>query len=246
MALSGTITGSCDNGHYTLTCEWSATQSISNNTSTVTARVYLAGNGYTTTSNYWSGGLTIGGTAKTFSNKSASINAKTLLIENTVTLTHASDGTLTTPINFNYSNGLTSSSRYTTKTGSGGTHITLNTIARASSLSLSRSSATIGSDSVTVNISRASSNFTHKVQLFFGSYSTLLKEGVGTSYTFTPNIGLCSQIPNATSGTATIKIQTMNGSTWIGETSKTITLNVPSSVVPTVGIKVSDNNLLSG
>ena len=37
----------------------------------------------------------------------------------------------------------------------------------------------------------------------------------------------------------------MNGSTWIAETSKTITLNVPSSVVPTIGsVTATGNNLL--
>ena len=41
MALSGTITGTCDNTNYTLTCEWSATQSVANNTSSITAKVYL-------------------------------------------------------------------------------------------------------------------------------------------------------------------------------------------------------------
>ena len=47
MASSGTITGSCNNSHYTFTCEWSATQNTSANTSTITANVYLNGNGYT-------------------------------------------------------------------------------------------------------------------------------------------------------------------------------------------------------
>ena len=49
-----TITGSCDNSRYTLTCEWTSTQNISSNTSSITAIVYLNGNGYTTTSSHWS------------------------------------------------------------------------------------------------------------------------------------------------------------------------------------------------
>ena len=53
MALSGKITGTCDNTHYTLTCEWSAVQNIANNTSTITAKIYLNGNGYATDSDYW-------------------------------------------------------------------------------------------------------------------------------------------------------------------------------------------------
>lgn len=241
MALSGTINGSCDNSRYTLTCEWSATQNVSANTSTITAIVYLNGNGYTTTSSHWS--CVINGVTVT-SGKSASIGGKTELGRRTWTVNHNSDGSCSTTISFSYSNGLSSAGTYTTRSGSGSGSIALNTIPRASSFTLNRSSATLGTDAITLNISRASSSFTHKVQLYFGSYSALLAEGIGTAYTFTPNISLCSQIPNATSGTATIKIQTMNGSTWIAETSKTITFNVPSSVVPSVGISVTPNNQL--
>ena len=239
-----TLTGSCDNSRYSLTCEYSFTQNVSANTSTITAKVYLNGNGYTTTSSHWS--CVINGTTVT-SNKSASIGGKTLLGSKTWTVNHASDGTCKTTISFSYKNGLSSAGTYTTKTGSGSASITLTTIPRGSTISLNRTSATIGSDAITVSLSRASSSYTHKVQLYFGSYGALLAEGIGTSYTFTPNISLCSQIPNATSGTATIKVQTMNGSTWIAETSKTITLNVPSSVVPTIGsVTATGNNLLSG
>ena len=55
MALSGTLTGSADNSNYKLTCEWSATQSVTNNTSTITAKVYLqAPSGWSTISSNWS------------------------------------------------------------------------------------------------------------------------------------------------------------------------------------------------
>lgn len=239
-----TLTGSCDNSRYTLTCEYSVSQDITANTSTITAHVYLNGNGYTTSSSYWS--CVINGVTVT-SNKNASIGGKTLLGSRTWTVNHNSDGTCQTNISFSYHNGLSTSGTYTTRSGSGKATVTLDTIPRGSSLSLNRTSATIGSDAITITLSRASNKYTHKIQLYFGSYSALLAEGVGTSYTFTPNISLCSQIPNATSGTATIKVQTMNGTTWIAETSKTITLNVPSSVVPSIGsVTATGNNLLDG
>ena len=47
---SGTINGSCDNRRYILTCEWTSTPNTSANTSSITAKVYLNGNGYTTSS----------------------------------------------------------------------------------------------------------------------------------------------------------------------------------------------------
>ena len=237
-----TITGSTNNSHYTLTCEYSYTQNTTANTSTITAIVYLAGNGYTTTSSYWC--CTINGSEVT-TNKSASINAKTELGRRTWTVNHNSDGTAKVNISFSFSNRVTAGT-YTVSSGSGSASVTLTTIPRASSMSLNRSSATIGSDSVTVSISRASSSFTHKVKVGWGGSWYLLAENVATSYSFTPPMNYCNTIPNATSGTATVKVETISNGSWIGEVTKTITFNVPSSVVPSVGISVTANNTLSG
>ena len=242
---SGTINGSCDNSRYILTCEWTSTANTSANTSSVTAKVYLNGNGYTTSSSYWS--CVINGTTVT-SNKSANIGGKTLLGTRTWTVNHNNDGTASVGISFSYSNGLSSSGTYTTRTGSGSATVKLDTIARGSSMSLNRSSATIGSDSVTVNITRNSSAYKHKVKLILGGTTYLLAENVDTSYTFTPSMSYCNKITTATSGTATVKVETLTGTngSWIAETTKTLTLNVPSSVVPSVGISVTANNQTSG
>lgn len=240
-----TINGSCDNSRYILTCEYSFTQNVSANTSTITAKVYLNGNGYTTTSSYWS--CVINGTTVT-SNKSASIGGKTLLGSKTWTVNHASDGTCKTTISFSYKNGLSSAGTYTTRSGSGSSSVTLTTIPRASSFTLNRTSATIGSDQITATISRSSSSFTHTVIYKFGSITAdQVTKTTATSVSFTPAIGDCNQIPNATSGTGTVIVDTYNGSTKIGTASKSITLNVPSSVVPTIGsVTATGNNLLSG
>ena len=242
---SGTINGSCDNRRYILTCEWTSTPNTSANTSSITAKVYLNGNGYTTSSSYWS--CIINGTTVT-SNKSADIGGKTLLGTRTWTVNHNDDGTASVGISFSYSNGLNSSGTYTTKTGSGSATVRLDTIARGSSMSLSRSSATIGSDSITVNITRNSSAYKHKVKLILGDTTYLLAENVDTSYTFTPSMSYCNKITTATSGTATVKVETLTGTngSWIAETTKTLTLNVPSNVVPSVGISVVANNQTNG
>ena len=242
---SGTINGSCDNRRYILTCEWTSTPNTSANTSSITAKVYLNGNGYTTSSSYWS--CIINGTTVT-SNKNASIGGKTLLGTRTWTVNHNDDGTASVGISFSYSNGLNSSGTYTTKTGSGSATVRLDTIARGSSISLSRSSATIGSDSITVNITRNSSAYKHKVKLILGDTTYLLAENVDTSYTFTPSMSYCNKITTATSGTATVKVETLTGTngSWIAETTKTLTLNVPSNVIPSVGISVVANNQTNG
>ena len=246
MALSGTLKGTCDNNNYSLTCEWSATQSVTNNTSTITAKVYLvAPSGWSTISSYWD--CTINGTQVT-NDKSATVSStKVLLGQRTWTVTHTSSGTCSTTISFSYSNGLTSAGTYTTKKGSGSGTITLNTIPRTSSFTLSKSSMAMGT-SQTVNISRASSSFTHTVQYTFGSVTTTVAtKTTSTSVSFTPPTSLASQIPNATSGTCTVKVTTYSGSTSIGTASKTFTLTVPSSGnAPTVTITPTYNNTLNG
>ena len=173
---------------------------------------------------------------------------KTLLGTRTWTVNHNDDGTASVGISFSYSNGLSSSGTYTTKTGSGSATVRLDTIARGSSISLSRSSATIGSDSITVNITRNSSAYKHKVKLILGDTTYLLAENVDTSYTFTPSMSYCNKITTATSGTATVKVETLTGTngSWIADTTKTLTLNVPSNVVPSVGISVVANNQTNG
>lgn len=242
MALSGTITGSCDNSHYTLTCEWSATQNTSANTSTITANVYLNGNGYSTISSYWC--CTINGTQVT-TNWNGTVSGKTHLGSRSWTVSHNSDGSCTTNISFSYSNRVTAGT-YTTNNGSGSGNVTLNTIPRASSFSLNTTSGTLPCN-FTVTINRASSSFTHTVIYKFGSSSwTKADKTSSTSVTVDCGIGDCDSMPNSTSGTATIVVDTYSGSTKIGSASKTVTLYVPSSVVPSVGISITANNTLSG
>lgn len=244
MALSGTLSGSCNNGSYSLTCEWSASQNTSANTSTITAIVYLTPpSGWNTISSYWS--CVINGTTVT-SNMSANVNKKTELGRRTWTVNHANDGTCTTNISFSFSNRVSGNS-YTVSSGSGSGNITLNNIARTSSFTLSKSSCTIGSENFVVNINSSANNFTHTVYYRLGSinWKALDKSG-DRALTIAPAMGDCNQIPNSTSGIATIVVETYNGNTYIGSTSKTITLNVPSSVVPSVGISLTANNQLNG
>ena len=134
MASSGTITGSTNNSHYTLTCEWSSTQNSSANTSTITANVYLNGNGYSTVSSYWC--CTINGTEVT-TNWSGTVSGKTKLGSRTWTVNHNSNGSCSTTISFSFSNRVTAGT-YTVSRGSGSSSITLPTIPRTSSFTLNK------------------------------------------------------------------------------------------------------------
>lgn len=118
----------------------------------------------------------------------------------------------------------------------------LTTIPRASNFG-TISGNTIGS-AITINIDRKSDVFTHSLWYSFGSKTWQgIASGVGTSQSFTPPLSLCSEIPNDTSGQMTLILRTYNGGKQVGsDVYKTINVNVPSSVIPTIGgITVTEN-----
>ena len=238
MATSGTIQEAIRTG-YRLQIAWTVdSQSVANNTSTVTAKVQLVSTGSSYTINSTaskSGSLTINGTKYTFSFSAAlSGNQTKTLYTKTVTVAHSADGSKTCSFSATCGINVTLSGTYygnVTASGSG----TFNTIARASSISSVTSSVSVtGSNSVTVNITRAASSFTHTVVFSFGSYSKTT-EDVGTSTSYAIPQSWLNAIPNATSGTAKVTVTTYSGSTKIGSAvSKNFTLTVPSTVVPSI------------
>ena len=90
---------------------------------------------------------------------------------------------------------------------SGSGTFTLNTIPRESSLSLSASSVNIG-DSITANISRASSSFTHDVEFYINSTYYKKYTGVGTSQSYKIPTDWCGAMPSSTNCTAYCRITT--------------------------------------
>jgi hypothetical protein len=249
MATSGTIQQAIRTG-YRIQIAWTVdSQSVANNTSTVTAKVQLVstGSSYTINSSASkSGSLTINGTKYTFNfTASLSGNQTKTLFTKTVTVSHAADGTKTCAFSATCGINVTLSGTYygnVTASGSG----VFNTIARASTISSVTSSVSVnGTNAVTVNITRAASSFTHTVVFSFGSYSKTTT-GVGTSTSYAIPQSWLNAIPNATSGTAKVTVTTYSGSTKIGSAvSKNFTLTVPSTVVPTISA-VSLSEAVSG
>ena len=225
-----------------LRVEWTAgTQNIAANKTPLTVTAYLvstASNGVINSSASKTVNLTINGT--TYSKTAAGLakisgSQKKQLFSKTVDVAHNANGTKSCSISCSFGIQVTLGGTYYGTVSTSGT-ATLNTIPRASSIA-SISGSTIGS-SVTVNITPASSAFTHKLYYTAPTQSDLVAIGTTaagvTSATFTPSINDCSYIPNATSGTAKITLETYSGSTKLGTVSKTFTLNVPSSVKPTI------------
>lgn len=231
MASSGSFSGSIKDGHYIVRVDWSQAQDVANNKSTITAKVYLINDWSLSINGRTNNTITIDGTKQTFSSPSISSKGTHLLGTLTQTVNHAGDGSKSLSISVVFHIEATLSGvYYSTITASA--NIALDSIPRASSISMS--AGTLGS-AATITISRASSSFTHTITYKFGSAAgTIAAKTSETSVSWTPALALGNQIPNTTSGTATLTCTTYNGSTSIGSKSISVKLNLPASVVPTI------------
>lgn len=231
MASSGSFSGSIRDGHYKLRVDWSQSKNVSANTSTVTCKLYLVNDWSLNISGRSDNTCTIDGSAQTFSSPAISSTGTHLLGTVSRAVNHASDGSKSLAISAVFQIRATlSGTYYGTITASA--NITLDSIPRASSVSAGN--MTMGTAGK-INISRASSSFTHTLTYSFGNSSgTIATKTTATSVSWTPPISLASQIPNATSGTCTITCTTYNGNTNIGSKTCTFNLTVPTSVKPTI------------
>jgi hypothetical protein len=260
MALSGTISGSVTqkSNYFSFYLTWSATQSISGNYSDITVKTYWKTNntyqGFDTVGSR-NASITINGTTQSITKAfnvcasgSTSWATNPYLIQTaTQRVYHNNDGTKSITISVRANGyadvyGPSSSTASSADCTASGT-ITLNTIPRASTIT-SVGNVTLG-NTCSVQWTPASSGFKYKVKFSLGSWSyttDYISPGVTSVYTYDdytiPNTSaLLDDIPNSTTGTMTATLYTYNSSnTQIGSaSSKTFTVTVPSSVVPTVG-----------
>lgn len=231
MASSGSFSGSIKDGHYIVRVDWSQAQDVTNNKSTITAKVYLINDWSLSINSRTNNTITIDGTKQTFSSPSISSKGTHLLGTLTQTVNHAGDGSKSLSISVVFHIEATLSGvYYSTITASA--NIALDSIPRASGISMS--AGTLGS-AATIAISRASSSFTHTITYKFGSAAgTIAVKTSETSVSWTPALTLGNQIPNTTSGTATLTCTTYNGSASIGSKSINVKLSIPTSMVPTI------------
>ena len=102
-----------------------------------------------------------------------------------------------------------------------------------SSFTTSVSSVDAGGE-IIADIKASNTSYTHRMTVQFGSRSASV-DGTNTSASFTIPLGWLDQIPDSTSGKATVTIETISGSTVIGTSSSEVTITCPDDIVPTVG-----------
>lgn len=93
---------------------------------------------------------------------------------------------------------------------------------------------------IKINMNRASTSFTHKIEYSIGStgWQTIAASGVGASYaSWTIPLSLLNQIPNAASGSISIRVTTYtnSGATLIGSTTTPLTMTAGAAIVPDFG-----------
>jgi hypothetical protein len=218
--------------------------SIANNTSTVsiTVKVTTSGASYNqegTAKLY----VELNGSSKATAKRvTFGKNRTTTLFSKSYTINHNADGTKSVPWNVRLITGISAGTLR--KSGS----LKLTNIPRTSSISLSSASLNLGS-ALTVNISRASSAFTHTLQYSFNNstfYSFATK--VTTSYKWSLPYSLANNIASTNkSVTLYIRCVTYNGSTQVGTATKSLTINIPnnSSTQPNISSIVTSEGLAS-
>jgi hypothetical protein len=245
MALSGSISMTVGSkGRHKLSVEWSATQDITNNKSTITAKMYwesTSSYGTISSSATKSGSIYIDGTWYDFSGAGlASLSGvqKKLIATKSRTISHNSAGELDVTIDgwFNpdvtYSGQAFNTQSLTAKTWS------LNTIPRKSSLTDTTPSFVAGSD-FNMGISRASSTFSHRAFIDVLDYNgtwQFIKEvafsssetSKSSSFSTSEKTEIFQRLGGRSSATFRVNLHTYSGSTSLGYNTFTGTVTIPS------------------
>jgi hypothetical protein len=225
MALSGTFIGSTVGGGYRLEIDWSATQNISANQSTVTAKVYWhsLGSSYTVNSSATkTGSTTIDGTATSWSTAGASLsgNQRKLVATTSKTVTHDSTGNKSVAISSTY-NVAVDLGGYVASVSASGT-ATLNQIPRETGLT-SGQNWTAGTP-ITLSFDKKNSAYTTDVTIKVNAVTIKTIAGItGSSYSYTftagENQSIFVELAKDTTSwnqSSTIEVTTKSGSTTIG------------------------------
>lgn len=225
-------------------------QSIENNKSnvTVTATAKWTYGSWNATGQC-TGTITIDGTAYSFSgikfNTSQTTSGSQVVMTKTVDVSHNSDGTKTLSCSASFVTGISSG------TVSASASKALTTIARASQPSLvtwPESTANVGDfgETFSIHMNRKADTFTHTVRYEYGNRSGTIASGVATGTTWAVPLDFMNDIPNATSASGRIYVDTYSGSTLVGTRYTGFTVTVPASVKPTVTLSLDDITSIDG
>nr|WP_072513825.1 DUF859 family phage minor structural protein [Ndongobacter massiliensis] len=223
---------------------YSVSQNQAANTTTITADAYHRRPGAGGGSYNYSGvnfALTIAGNTKSRSWTWDSLpsGGERLILSHSVTIPHNSDGSHA-PVQISVYCATGTSSLGTV---SASQSVALATIPRAATMSVDKTTVTIGDYGPVVTIDRKNASFKHKLFLNLNGtdkryyYPYDIPSGLGTTtIQFNPPMWLCEWTPDAEAMICTLGVYTYqaDGTTPVGATGVNIRLEVPASVRPTI------------
>ena len=189
-------------------------------------------NSYERTAKYW---ISINGGDETEYSVSYTLPQATTIsiVDTTITVNHETDGTGTVSVRTWMDTHI--SAGVVTKSES----LTLTTIPRASDLNVSN--GTLGVKQ-TITANKKNGGFTHTLAWKSGSYSGIIDGAkvLKSIWEFTPSLDLATGSPNWTSVYCEFTLSTYKGNSLVGSVSKTVTMAIPDSVIPTCSVALSD------
>lgn len=191
-------------------------------------------NGYTRTAYYY---YYVNGGSKTTKTVSYTLpkNSTVTIVDTTLTVAHKPDGSGTIKVETWMDTDISYGELTDSKT------LTLTTIPRASTLSVSDSNRTLEVQQ-TLSADRKSSSFTHTLTWECGKHNgTIATKSSATSWTFTPDKELSDGAPYGSKVYCSFKLTTYNGTTAVGSDSKAAWYTIPSTVKPSCSLSLSDS-----
>ena len=231
------IYGAKSSTGWQLRLDYSISQSIADNKSTLALTLYIydgTGESYNLDAN--SCYYTLQG-AKVYNPYRYNSKGWYKLGSKSVTVAHNSVGKGSVVLSADWHSGFTSSYTPSSLTVSG--TVNLPDIPRASSVSAS--GLVLGSAG-TLAVTRAVNTFTHTVKLKCGSAAqvTVATKSSATSIPYTPPLDWAVQNTSGTSVNITAEITTYNGDAVVGTNTTTLTASIPASVKPTLSVSLAD------
>lgn len=224
---------------WQLRLDYSVSQSIADNKSTLSLTLYIydgTGESYNLDAN--SCYYTLQGT-RVYNPYRYNSRGWYKLGSKSITVAHNNMGKGSVVLSADWHSGFTSSYTPSSLTVSG--TVNLPDIPRASSVSAT--GLVLGSAGTLV-VTRAVSTFTHTIKLKCGSAAqvTVATKSSTTSISYTPPLDWAAQNTAGTSVNITAEITTYNGDAVVGTNTTTLTASIPASVRPTLSVSLSDTS----
>lgn len=233
------IYGAKSSTGWQLRLDYSVSQSIADNKSTLALTLYIydgTGESYNLDAN--SCYYTLQGT-KVYNPYRYNSRGWYKLGSKSITVAHNNMGKGSVVLSADWHSGFTSSYTPSSLTVSG--TVNLPDIPRASSVSAS--GLVLGSAG-SLTVTRAVSTFTHTIKLKCGSAAqvTVVTKSSATSIPYTPPLDWAAQNTSGISVNIAAEITTYNGDAVVGTNTTTLTASIPASVKPTLSASLSDTS----